>query len=191
MHTAWWTRFSINARTDGQDQKRQRRPLCDLRPLGCGSPLPPAGGGRTHLQRLRSPGSLLCRGGGKRPGKGLPSGAGPRGEGPQAAGNQSLPGPVRDWSGPGQEGAGGGRVQPLQAHRPQPGGPSRRRRGAGEEQHPAGGSHRHRKDPAGPHHRQTPGRAFHHRGRHRAHRGRLCGRGRGEHPDPAAAGGRF
>ena len=38
---------------------------------------------------------------------------------------------------------------------------------------------------------RTPRRALRHRGRHHAHRGGLCGRGRGEHPPEAHHGGRL
>ena len=87
-----------------------------------------------------------------------------------------------------QEGAGGGRLQPLQAHRQRQ---RARRRGAGEEQHPADRADRLRQDAAGADPGAHPGRAVHHRRRHRPDRGRLRGRGRGEHPGATAAGRRL
>src|SRR6266513_845372 len=47
-----------------------------------------------------------------------------------------------------------------------------------------------RQDPARPDARAHPERALRHRGRHRSHGGRLCGRGRREHPLEADPGRR-
>ena len=100
--------------------------------------------------------------------------------------------PFRARGGPGRGQARpfGGRVQPLQAH--QPGRGCRRGgRGAGQEQHHAPRPHRLRQDAFGPDARAHAPGAVRHRGRHHAHRGGLCGRGRGEHPLEAHHGGRL
>ena len=62
---------------------------------------------------------------------------------------------------------------------------------AAEEQHPAARSHRLRQDAAGADAGAHPQRALRDRRRHGAHRGRLRGRGRREHPAQADPGGRL
>ena len=76
------------------------------------------------------------------------------------------------------------RIQFGQHHGP---GPPRRRR-AGQVEHPAARPHRLRQDAAGPDAGPHAERALRHRRRHRAHRGRLRGRGRREHPPQAHPG---
>ena len=75
--------------------------------------------------------------------------------------------------------------------RVQVGAPPRRRRRAGQVQHPAARPHRLRQDAAGPDAGPHAQRALRHRRRHRPHRGRLRRRGRREHPPQADPGRRL
>ena len=121
---------------------------------------------------------------------------------PPSSASTSCPSRVRSTTflndyvvgpGRGQEDPVGRRLQPLQAHpvrqTPRPRPPRRRR--AGEVEHPAARPHRLRQDAAGPDAGPHAQRALRHRRRHRAHRGRLRGRGRREHPAQAHPGRRL
>ena len=78
------------------------------------------------------------------------------------------------------------RVQFGAAQRPPP-----RRRRAGQVEHPAARPHGLRQDVPGPDAGPHAQRPLRHRRRHRAHRGRLRGRGRREHPPEAHPGRRL
>ena len=95
-----------------------------------------------------------------------------------AQGDLQGPGRLRDRPEPRQEGAERRRPQPLQAAGAR--GEEQRRRDR-EEQHPAGWPHRVRQDAAGADTGAHPGRAVHDGGCDHADRGRVCGRGCGEH----------
>ena len=107
---------------------------------------------------------------------------------PQPAADQGRARPVRDQPGAGQEGPLGRRLQPLQARQRRP---RRRRGGAPEVQRPAGGAHGLRQDAPGPDPGARARRAVLHRRRDLADRGRVCRRGRREHPAAADPGGRL
>ena len=109
----------------------------------------------------------------------------------QAAGDLRVPRRVRDRPGQGQEGALRRGVQPLQADPDRRRAPRRRRRGAGQVQHPAARPDRLRQDAARADPRPAAQRAVRDRRRDRAHRGGLCRRGRREHPAQADPGGRL
>ena len=112
----------------------------------------------------------------------------------QADGDLPVPRQVRRRPGPGQEGARGRGLQPLQAD---PGGGRRRprlgqrRRRAGQVQHPADRPDRLRQDAPGADPGPDAQRPVRHRRRHRADRGRLRRRGRREHPAQADPGRRL
>ena len=95
--------------------------------------------------------------------------------------------------GPGQEGARGRGLQPLQADPGRVGRRTRRRqrRRGGQVQHPAHRPHRLRQDPPGADPGPDAQRAVRDRRRHRADRGRLRRRGRREHPAQADPGRRL
>ena len=114
--------------------------------------------------------------------------SGTRQQDSQAAGSEGVSGSVRDRAGGHQEEAGGGGVQPLQAHPHEP--DAQHRGGAAEVQYPADRPHRHRQDVDGADSGQDPRCAVRHRGRHHPDRSRLRGRGCREHHPEAAAGGR-
>ena len=105
-----------------------------------------------------------------------------------AARDQEVPRRVRDRPGPGQEEAGGRRLQPLQADRDQQAEGQERGR-AHQVEHPADRPHGHGQDAAGPDPGAAAVGAVHDRGRDHADRGRLRRRGRREHHPEAAAGG--
>ena len=106
----------------------------------------------------------------------------------EAAGGQGVSGRVRDRPGPDQEEAGGGGLQPLQAHPDEQ--DARQRCGAGEVEHSAGRADGFRQDAAGADAGEDAGCAVCDCGRDDADRSRVCRRGRREHHPEAAAGGR-
>ncbi len=119
---------------------------------------------------------------------------------PQPPPDRRAPGPVCDRPGTGQEGVGRGRLQPLQARlrRPRPGRGRfaasvcrAGRRGADQEQRAPHRLHGQRQDAPGADAGQAAGRALHHRRRHHADRGGLCGRRCGDHPGRPVAGRRL
>ena len=111
-------------------------------------------------------------------------------EPPEAEGDLLGPPGVRGRSGAGEAHALGGGLQPLQARADDAVG-GRAGPRAAEVQHPAARPDRLRQDAARPDAREDPQRPVRDRRRHRAHRGRLRRRGRGEHPPQADPGRRL
>ena len=103
----------------------------------------------------------------------------------QAAGGQELSRRLCDRPGPDQEEAGRGRLQPLQAHPDEQ--DAQQRSGAGEEQYPADRADGLGQDAAGAYAGQDARCAVCDCGCDDADRGRLRGRGCGEHHPQAAA----
>ena len=106
---------------------------------------------------------------------------------PDPGRDQGRSGSVCDRSGRGKACAGRLGLQPLQAHPQRQG----RRRGAAEVQRTAAGSLRRGQDPAGTDSGQNAGRSLRHCRCHHPDRGRLCGRGCGEHSAQADPGSGF
>ena len=105
---------------------------------------------------------------------------------PEAEGDLRVPERLRRRPGRREEDPLRRGLQPLQAR---PGRPAEgRRRRAAEVQHPAARPDRLRQDAPRPDARAHAQRAVRDRRRHRAHRGRLRRRGRGEHPAQAPPG---
>ena len=140
---------------------------------------------RTHRLHLRRVRRRLQRHHRRRPpGRGAHLQVDP----PRPPRDQEVPRRVRHRPGPGQEEAGRGRVQPLQADRDlQAAGQERSR--ADQVEHPAHRPHRHGQDAARPDPGPPAVGAVHDRRRHHPDRGRLRRRGRREHHPQAAAGG--
>ena len=147
-----------------------------------------AGPGRLHLRRVHRPLQRDHRRGAGRVRRGAV------GRAAQADGDLRVPRRLRGRPGPGQEGARGRGLQPLQAG---PGRGAGGQRGdsdagrAGQVQHPADRPDRLRQDPPGADPGPDAQRPVRDRRRHRADRGRLRRRGRREHPAQADPGRRL
>ena len=141
------------------------------------------GARRLHLRRVRRAVQRDHRGGAVRDRRA------PLRRAAQAPRDLRVPERLHHRPGPRQEDPLGRRLQPLQADPVRR--DRRRRRRAGQVEHPADRPDRLRQDAAGADAGAHAQRAVRHRRRHRAHRGRLRRRGRREHPAQAHPGRRL